>query len=574
LSLVFVASTRNAPLKPIYAAQGSGDKSPLENQQVTIEGVVTGDFQLETELSGFFVQDAQGDGDTATSDGLFVYVPGGNNLSRVDVGRGDVVRVSGQVVEFKGQTQLDRVTRLEVLQPNIADQNAPPQAVEVRLPLDTASALERYEGMLVTFPQTLTVSGNYGLSSYGELVLSSGGRLFNPTNGNVENPEPNALRRIVLDDGSTRRNPNPLPYLDEQGTRRAGDTVEGLTGVLGFGFDTYRVQPVMPPKFLNANPQPTKPAAVGGDIKVATFNVKNYFTTLQSDNPKARGARTAAEFARQSAKIVAALRAIDADVVGLVEIENNGNKAVDHLLDKLNAVYGKAIYAAVPDPAQGTGSDAIKVAFIYKPQKVARVGASVSYPNIVFDRVPVAQTFRPENTPSSTPFTTVVNHFKSKGSCPETGDKDLGQGCWNNKRVQQAQELLKFVAQLEKRSGGEVLVLGDLNAYGEEDPIRALRAGGLVSLNLRIPAEKRYSFVFDAQAGDLDHALATPKLAQQVTGITKWHINSDEPEVARDAGMNSSATPFRSSDHDPLILGLRFNPGSTMPVSRTTVARP
>lgn len=549
--LAFITSTRDAVLTPIPAVQGSGDKSPLENQQVTVEGVVTGDFQRETELSGFFVQNAQGDGDAATSDGVFVYVPSGNRLSQVDVGRGDTVRVSGQVVEFKGQTQLDRVTAVEVLR-----QSETPQAVEVRLPLNSGTALERYEGMLVNFPQTLTVSGNYGLPSYGELVLSSGGRLFNPTNGNIQSPEPNTLRRIVLDDGSTRRNPNPLPYLSEQGTRRAGDTVANLTGVLGFGFDVYRVQPVVPPNFVSSNPQPEKLAAVGGDIKVATFNVKNYFTTLRSENEKARGARTAAEFERQSAKIIAALRAIDADVVGLVEIENNGDKAINNLVGKLNAAVGKTTYAAVPDAPQGTGSDAIKVAFIYKPENVERVGTSVSYPSAVFERVPVAQTFRPKNAPANAAFTTIVNHFKSKGSCPEEGDKDTGQGCWNNKRVQQAQELLKFVAQLKASGNGQVLVLGDLNAYGEEDPVRALRAAGLESLNLRIPAANRYSFVFDAQAGDLDHALATPTLAKQVSGITKWHINADEPEIELNDG-NNAATPFRSSDHDPLIVGLR-----------------
>jgi predicted extracellular nuclease len=211
--------------------------------------------------------------------------------------------------------------------------------------------------------------------------------------------------------------------LSEQGTRRAGDTVTGLTGVLGFGFDVYRVQPVVPPKFVSANPQPVKPAAVGGNIKVATFNVKNYFTTLRSENEKARGARTAAEFARQSAKIVSALRAIDADVVGLVEIENNGNKAINNLVGKLNAAYGKAVYAAVPDPSQGTGNDAIKVAFIYKPQKVVRVGASISYPSAIFERVPVAQTFRPKAAPASAAFTPIVITLSRKAVAPKPATK-------------------------------------------------------------------------------------------------------------------------------------------------------
>ncbi|HYO58203.1 ExeM/NucH family extracellular endonuclease [Archangium sp.] len=546
-------------LTPTSAIQGSGASSPLTGRPVTTEGVVVGDYQPAELQSGFFIQDAQGDGNPATSEGLFVYVPKGNALSSIDVRPGDRVRVSGTVKEFRTGngtlTELDLVTALSVC---TSGAGLPPTSVA--LPVRAVTDLEAYEGMLVTFVQELTVTETYGLGRYGELLLSSGGRLFNPTNGQGGTLEEYARRRIVLDDGSSRQNPAPIPFLSSSssdGTRRVGDTVRGLTGVLTYGTSEYRIYPTLAPAFVNANPRTAAPEALAGDLKVASFNVLNYFTTLNS-----RGANSATEFARQKAKIVAALKAIDADIVGLIEVENNGTTALQNLVDALNAAYGAPVYAAVPDPLTGTGSDAIKVAFIYKPLSVSLAGPSISFPDPIFDRYPVAQTFHQGGGDGQvgSDFTVVINHFKSKGSCPSSGDVDRGQGCWNLKRIEQASKLLEFIGELQGRSSdADVLVIGDLNAYGEEDPVRTLVAGGLEHLSLRIPAARRYSYVFEGQSGELDHALATPSLAEQVRGITAWNINSDEPPVLDyntefKTDDRYAPTPFRSSDHDPLII--------------------
>jgi hypothetical protein len=550
-----------ASLTPIPAIQGSGASSPITGRTVTTEGIVVGDFQSADHQSGFFIQAAQGDGNPATSDGLFIYVPRSNPLSSIDVRPGDGVRVSGTVKEFRTGsgtlTELDFVTAL-----SICTQGTQVSPTPVALPVSSVTDLEAYEGMLVTFPQELTVTETYNLGRYGELLLSSGGRLFNPTNGQGGSSQEYALRRIVLDDASSRQNPSPIPFLSSHGvdgTRRVGDTVSGLTGVLSFQFSTYRVYPTVEPAFVNTNPRTAQPEPIAGAVRVASFNVLNYFTTLN-----ARGANTSVEFSRQKAKIVAALRAIDADIVGLIEVENNGTVALQDLVDALNAAYGAPVYAAVPDPVTGTGGDAIKVAFIYKPGSVRLVGLSLSFPDPIFERYPVAQTFRQtrDEGRAGADFTVVINHFKSKGSCPSSGDVDRGQGCWNLKRTEQARRLLDFVSDLQGRTGDpDVLVIGDLNAYGDEDPVRTLEAGGLEHLSLRIPAAQRYSYVFDGQSGELDHALATSSLGEQVRGITVWHINADEPTVLDyntefKTDDRYAPTPFRSSDHDPLIIGL------------------
>jgi predicted extracellular nuclease len=286
---------------------------------------------------------------------------------------------------------------------------------------------------------------------------------------------------------------------------------------------------------------------VGGNVKIAAANLHNYWTTLKNaQNPDARGASSPAEFASQSAKIVAELKGLDADAVALMELENNGDGAIDDLLTRLNKAYGGTEYAKVGAPANGYGTDKIRVGFIYKPARLQLVGAAQSANDAIFERFPLAQTFRF----GKTQFTLVANHWKSKGSAPDTGDVDLGQGAWNKKRVQQAGATLKFVQTLNQPN---VLLLGDFNSYSEEDPIKALRAADMKHLNLRLPAEERYSFGYGGKFGSLDHAFASAPLDKAVTGFAEWHINSDEPEFELE---QSNGTPFRASDHDPFLVGL------------------
>ncbi|WP_018412290.1 ExeM/NucH family extracellular endonuclease [Methyloversatilis thermotolerans] len=557
-----------AAITRIPTIQGSGDASPLAGQTVTTEGVVSAVFPG---LSGFYLQDEAGDGDAATSDGIFVYAPS----TAVDVGQR--LRLTASVTEFNTVTELVSPSALQVLG------SATIQPTDIVLPESVEGELERYEGMLVRIVTPLTVSQNYFQGRYGQVTLSADGRLEIPTNrhaagsaGALALRDENARRRIVLDDGSSAQNPNPIPFIGADNTLRAGDTVQMLTGVIDHGLITassdgprdYKIHPVVTPVFERSNPRSATPASVGGNVKVASFNVLNYFTTIDQSGASCypsgtrsdcRGADSAEEFTRQRAKIVAALRALDADVVGLMEIENNGQVAVQNLVNALNSAAGAQIYAAVGAPTGGSGTDAIRVAMIYKPGKLSLVGSAVSDTAAIHNRPPLAQTFAAANGER---FSVVVNHFKSKscgdasGSNADLGD---GQGCWNALRVQQAQALNGFVQQLATRTGAGVIALGDFNAYAKEDPINALVAGGMVDLSAGIPL--RYTYTFDGESGQLDHALATSAIAARVSAVGEWHINTDEPFVI---DYNTeykpqdlyAATPYRSSDHDPVLIGL------------------
>jgi predicted extracellular nuclease len=284
-----------------------------------------------------------------------------------------------------------------------------------------------------------------------------------------------------------------------------------------------------------------------------------------------RGADTTEEFERQRAKIIAALEAIDADVVGLIEIENNEYEAVADLVAGLNDAVGAGTYGYVDTGY--IGDDAIKVAFIYKTAIVSLVGDYALLDESVDSRFidsknrpALAQTFMDNNTGGV--FTAVVNHLKSKGSpCDDIGDPDLGDGAGNCNatRTAAALALVDWLATDPTDSGdADFLIIGDLNSYDKEDPIDALIVGGYNDMVYNYIGENAYSYVFDGQLGYLDHALANDALAEEMTGVTIWHINADEASLidydmtykkdAQDALF--APDPYRSSDHDPVVIGM------------------
>lgn len=605
------------PATFIHQIQGSGLTSPLVGTTVVIEGVVVGDFQNNGqpdngELNGFYVQeeDSQADADAATSEGIFVFAP-----AAVDVLVGDLVRVGGTVVEFTTSggaslTELGSVSEMLVC----GTSAAMPAATAVTLPVSNVSDFERYEGMLVRFPQALTISEYFNFDRFNEIVLTLG-RLPQPTA--VVEPGPDAIllaqsharHRITLDDGRSNQNPDPAIHpngniFDLTNLFRGGDTVQEVTGVIDHSFGLYRIQPTQGAAFAQQNPRPAAPAAVGGNLTVASFNVLNYFSTIDTGAPicgpaanqSCRGADTPEEFVRQRTKIIAALTAINADVVGLIELENHAtDAALQDLVAGLNDALGAGTYATISTGPIGT--DAIKVALIYKPATVTPVGGYAILDSSVDSRFldtknrPVlAQTFMANADGAR--VTVAVNHLKSKGSaCLDVGDPDAGdgQGNCNLTRTAAAQALVDWLATDPTGSGDpDFLIIGDLNAYDKEDPIDAVRAGSddtlgtgddYTDLIALFQGELAYSYVFDGQTGYLDHALANTSLTAQVTGVTEWHINSDEPDLldydmtfkqdAQDALYEPNA--YRSSDHDPVIIGLDLN---AAPVCSTAVASP
>ncbi|MBN8638784.1 MAG: ExeM/NucH family extracellular endonuclease, partial [Anaerolineae bacterium] len=600
-----------------------------DNQTVLVRAVVIADYQGNLQRGGFYVQEVAADADAATGEGIFVYCdPDGpfsfqNNANdirnprecAIDVAVGDLVEVSGTVQEIREETRINAVHGTISV---ISRANPLPEPVVLNLAQDLIGAgvtraafYEPYEGMLVTIADPLSVAEYFQLARFGEVVLYQGGRPFQYTH--VDDTPTDAefaafnadleRRRLVLDDDSSVENvplvrsPQTLFYPMPGGLStgapgtdffRGGDTITGLTGILSFGFGNWRMLPVatLPPVFTVVNPRSATPPNVGGTLTIASFNVLNYFTTLGS-----RGASSPAELERQAEKIVAALTAIDAAVYGLMEIENNVTAVAD-LVARLNAVAGTDAYAFIDTGVIGT--DEIAVALIYQPARVTPVGVTAVLDAPAFvnpfnadtdrNRPAVAQTFR--DNASGAAFTVVVNHLKSKGSTCGAGDDDPLQGSCNGTRTAAAQQLVNWLASDPTGTGEQaILLIGDMNAYAGEDPIDALRSGAgslqFVDLQGGVNSEN-YSYVFDGMLGYLDHALASTILAPHVVGVAEWHINADEVPVfdyndeVRDPGENEyeeepdanplyESSPFRASDHDPVIIGLAFPPAEPTP---------
>lgn len=565
--------TCGAPATLISEIQGSTDVSPLAGQAVVLEAVVSAVFNADGQLDGFYVEEESGDRDSNsnTSEGLFIYGP---NLV---ADTGQILRIAGVVTEFGGLTELTNVAASE-----LCGTATLPAHTSVSLPWETFGSPEALESMRVAFSEKLTVNDNYDLGRFGSLTLGSR-RHFIPTSIASPGAEAqtvemmNALDRVILDDASNRQNPAvvsyPSPQLSAAQTVRAGDTVENLQGVLDYRFSEWRVQPTTAPVFAQDNPRTAEPQLTSrGNLVVASFNVLNFFNGdgLGGGFPTDRGADTLEELNRQTEKLVSAMNALNADIIGLMEIENDGydeNSAVAELADALGSNW------TFVDPGlEQLGSDAIAVGFIYRTDRVETVGNAATLavsPFSAQNRQPLAQTFRLLGFDDG--VTIAVNHFKSKGcgsAEAANADQGDGQGCWNPVRTQAANALSNWLESDATDTGEEdILIIGDLNSYAKEDPIRALTGAGYVDLVAGFEEEQAYSYVFFGQAGYLDHGLANAALAEKVADATVWAINADEPlaldyntEFKSPEQQASFYAPdaYRASDHDPVIIALNM----------------
>jgi predicted extracellular nuclease len=619
---------------PIATIQGTNtDTSPYAGQTVTTKGVVTAAYPVGG-LNGFFLETGGPDTTPGASDAVFVF----GSAAAGQVAIGDSVRVTGKVQEFAGLT--------EITGPAVTASAEPlPAAVPAALAwseLATGAQKEAHEGELLAPQGTFTVSDNYDANFYGSFTLAAGDQpLRQPTDaGRAGSAEAraavadNAARTVTLDDGSSLNYSSaanagrPLPWLTPARAVSVGAKVAFHQPViLEYRNSLWNFQPRQQvtgdgsavATFTDTRAANQQPAATGGAVRLATFNVENYFPmtgeryvatglgTCTYYNDRAgnhigvntctgtdgssgpRGAADAASFQRQQSKIVTGVNRLGAAIVSLEEIENSAkfgeprDTALAGLVDALNAAAGSTVWAYVPSPPADrlptpAQEDVIRSGFIYQPAKVTPVGSSTaltteSDPGESFSiaREPLAQGF----TTGGAPFLVVANHWKSKGSGTPLYDGDLedtsspavDQGAFNATRVHEAQDVTTFAAATAAELGTDrIFLVGDFNAYTHEDPLETLYAAGYTDLGSSLdPSEWTYSY--NSLEGSLDHVLASPSARAMVTGADIWQINAQEAVAYAYSRYNYNATllfdgadPFAASDHDPVVVGL--NPPS------------
>ncbi len=627
----------DAVITKISAIQGSGVTTPLTGSPtVTVDAVVTGTYQLPAgsgQIRGFFLQEESVDMDTDanTSEGLFVFC----NACTTAVSEGQKVRVTGAVSEFNTVTQISS-TAIVILDAGNNLSQLTPATIDLPIVGDINTYYEKIESMLVTFSDNLTVSEYFELSRYGQLELFEGGRprQFSEANtpsvvGYASHLDNLNRRRVIIDNNNNLENHSiTLPDGQQfeffpvtnggfsQGTQgldffRGGDVLSNLKGVLHWswagvtGTDAWRIRPLVayPASFTVANPRPATAPAVGGTIKAASVNMLNYFTTIDNTSSSTtgpcgpggtldcRGADSNAELIRQRDRATTALCGLNAHVYALGEIENTNLNALNDIVSSLNAACGSTNpFAFVTTAGTSIGTDAIRVAILYRTNTLSPVGSALIDNDAIHSRPPLAQTFEvidAANASFGQKFTVVANHFKSKGSGGASGadlDANDGQGSYNATRTAQATRLISWVNStvIPAAIDPDVLLMGDFNSYAKEDPITTITNAGYTDLETSLLGANAYSYVFDAQVGHLDYALSSSSLTPQITGIESWHINADESPLfdynddVKDIGESAfeekpngasltpartlyqAGTPYRASDHDPVLVGINL----------------
>ncbi|MGP4844536.1 ExeM/NucH family extracellular endonuclease [Marinobacter sp. 1Y8] len=555
-----VAAQCGEPYTPVAQIQGDQDASPLIGESVAVEGIMTLDSRSKDGLSGFYLQAADGDADgrSRTSEGLFVHT------KRSGAKVGHRVRIKGQVKEYYGLTEVTRLSSLSDCGAAIL-----PAPVMLSFPLPPARQLESLESMRVAFSAPLVVADVHDLGRFGAVSLA-GSEQWQQDSLEVSASADGVITRILLDDASNRQNPDGVNWLGGQldGSRliRAGSQLKSVSGILDYRYKAWRIQADKPPVVLHSNPRPAAPEApLKGSLRVASFNVLNFFNGDGAGGgfPTARGADTARELVRQRVKLVSALQQLKADVVGLMELENDGSGPDSAIAELTRALGDPWTYVHTDDRV---GRDAIRVGIIYRKDRVAPLGDAVVLsegPFARFSRPPVVQRFRSLEQDFS--FRVMANHFKSRSCRNAKGsnsDQHDGEGCYAPARRDSARALVSWLAAASPREG--TLLLGDLNSYAGETPLNILAAGGY-----RQPGwndeQPQYTYRYFGFKGMLDYVLTDTALASRATASGVWHINADEPPVLDynlehhprgRADRLYQASPWRSSDHDPVYVDI------------------
>lgn len=566
----------------ISQVQGKGLASPLLGQRVIVEAIVTARAPA---LGGVFVQEEpqDRDGDPLTSEALFLLT----DPAPLEVGQ--QIRTEGVVTEHSdGSDQtITALTELGTLLGCGKAELPPPHVIE-QTPL-VVEDWEALEGMRVEVEPIATLLDADRLMRGAELLVSLDGRQFASTEVALPGDEArkvwyDGLRSRLLLDTRLRDATDLVQQLGLPSAAapwRIGSELSGIAGIFSQRQGRAVIHLTQPPKVTQAE-RPTTPPEVQGELRIASFNTLNLFNGdgKGAGWPTPRGASDAREWQRQLDKHVAVLSALRADAVALMELENDAagpDSAEGQLVKALNRALGggrQGDYVAVVPPASPLGSDVIRVGMIYRKSRLELDGPALALTTAPFDdmhRPALLQAFIDKR--SKEKLTLVANHFKSKGGCQEADaanrDREDGQGCYNAARVDAARHLAAWVREeVGDPAEQAVLLLGDFNAYASEDPIRLLGEQGFVRVRIG-GTERDYSFVYDGWSGSLDHALASTRMRQLLGSAVSWHINADE-STAFDYQADDPARAsrkqlyrkdvFRSSDHDPLLIGLNLAP--------------
>jgi hypothetical protein len=512
---------------PVWAIQGPDRRSPYVGERLSTQGIVTGVFPG---LGGFWIQETALDADPATSHGVFVTAAS----PPATLAPGDLVEVRGKVREPSQQTTL--VLENDIDLTVLSQGNPLPAPVPLDPPVTQAEA-ERYyealEGMLVNVAgPAWAVSPT---SSYGEYVVvlpyHNQARLYQGDDNGI---------MIMVDDGASlvHSDRSELAYVVA-----SGDKVSGLLGPLAYTYGRYKIEPLAPPQVNAADTDiPALPMTAEDEISLMTWNAENLFDTRDphpSDPPRPRLSEYQRDLTRAARTILAAGVPL---VVGLQEIENLG------VLEDLAAHELIAPFGYIPVLLEGDDGRGIDVGYLLRGDRVSLLDVRQAVPpNDLTTRHPLVVRLEIQTSAGPLDLYVINNHFTSMSAGVEaTEPVRTAQAAWNVAIVQEIRA---------EAPDAYIAVLGDLNSFFASPPIETLRQAGLVHVFDALPAQARYTYIFQGESQTLDHILVTPGLFAWLRRVQVLHINADfpPPDLQDDS-------PLRKSDHDPVVATFSLNP--------------
>jgi len=603
------------PITRIYDIQGAAHTSPLVGQSVSnVPGIVTA-----VDSNGFYFQDATGDGNIATSDGIFVFtsstptvsvgdsilvsgtvsefIPGGagtGNLSVTQIGGNPTINVlsSGNPLPTAVVLGVDRTPPAQVIDNDQATAYNVLQGGGVYEPTtDGLDFYESLEGMRVTINDALAVSGTNGFGEIFTVANNGAGATGLSTRGTINiapddfNPE---RIQVQFDSGI-------LPGFTQ--SVNVGAQLGDVTGVVGYNFGNFEVNvtEAFTPVASPLQPEVTTLTGSTDDLTIASYNVLNLDPRLEDVNRVAGGSLSQRQsnvdddtvrFTEIAQQIVNNLRS--PDILGLQEVQDNtgaeindgvisASETLQRLVDAIVAAGGPR-YEFIDNPfitegeSGGQPGGNIRTAFLYNPDRVTLVTGSVQTigsqepGGAFFDtRLPLVATFKFNGQE----VTVVNNHFSSKGgSSPLFGatqpaadlQEDPSVNGSLDQRQAQAQAVKGFVdAQLTSNPDANIVVVGDFNEFEFISPLNILEQS-LTNLTETLPENERYTFIFDGNSQSLDHILVSSNLASDAE-FDIVHVNTE-----------FAATNQRASDHDPLLTRLTLAPANMAPVANNDTA--
>lgn len=518
----------------IESVQGLGSVSPYEGKVVTVEGVVTAVFQRTNQLGGFFIQEP--DGDPKASHALFVY-----NDSPVQ--KGERLQIRGRVKEFYGLTELTNVA----VTARCGESTLPylPMLPERTSPQER----EALEGVLVQVPVS-NLAQHHELARYGQLGIS------------FDWVSDSKATDWFVDDASSKTNPTVIHYLPNnlvQSDWVLGNQIEAFTAVVTYGFGQYRLLPIQNIKAVENQSLSSREADA---IRLVAINAQNLFNGNGRGGAflKNRGPKNESELNIKLQRLSDAIAYVDADVLVLNEIENDGFgslSAVEDLLTELNESKNGAQYKAVEFSSKETGMAAIQNVILYRESRVLPVGKRHSITSLASWEGRWHRPFllQPFETTSGKQFQVVAAHLKSKGGqCPsDTKESRAEFGACVAERDDAIGDLNLWLSSLEKRP---TFLMGDLNAVPQEPSIQSLIETDWSFIN---DLNKHYSYVFQGQPLLLDYILVKNMPASADLKLSNWNINSGVLRFDQQTRLGISTDLFENfSDHDPVVMDIKF----------------